>query len=144
MRQAFLKCIVTAMLVTGLVVAIGHTSNDSPWLSVWFLLFFFLGIPLVLLSIRDLGLESFRKRGPAFRAWLLLHVCALFAAFIGWLLGYIAVESGHPKAHLHQWLVLILPALVYLTPILLVLHSGNRQFLNTLWQAFRRNPNDNT
>jgi hypothetical protein len=53
-----------------------------------------------------------------------------------------ARASGHPKADLHQWLALVLPALVYLTPVLLALHSGSLGFLSVLARAFRRNPND--
>jgi hypothetical protein len=142
MRSAILKCLAAGGFIACLVMAIGHTDNASPWLVAWFLLFFFVGLPLGLLSIRDLLVAFFSSASASFRAWLLLHVCATFAACIGCLLGHMARASGHPKADLHQWLALVLPALVYLTPVLLALHSGSLGFLSVLARAFRRNPND--
>ena len=142
MRRALAKLLAVAVLVAALVFAIGNTANDSAWLIAWFLFFFFLGVPLVLLSIRDVLLALFAGASPTFRAWLLLHVCAAFAACIGLGLGYLARASAHPKAELHQWLVVILPALVYLAPLLLALKSGNARLLVVLSQAFRRKARD--
>ena len=34
-----------------------------------------------------------------------------------------AVDSGHPKAHLHQLLVVFFPLLVYATPLLTLFHG---------------------
>ena len=102
----------------------------------------FAGLPLGLLAFSDLLVALFSRRSASFNAWLLLHVCALFAACIGLLLGYMARASDHPKAELHQWLVVILPALVYLAPVLLALHSDNYRLLTVFARAFRKGPND--
>jgi hypothetical protein len=125
-------------MVAVLGFAIGRTRNDSGWLIVWFLLFIFLGIPFVLLCLRDLLMSLFARRDESFRAWLILHICAAFAAAIGYGLGHLAAVSGHPKAALHQWLVLLLPALVYVAPLFLAVNSGNLRFLEALAGAFRR------
>lgn len=138
MRHALAKLLAVAVLLAALVFAIGSTANDSAWLVAWFLLFIFLGVPLVLLSLRDVLLALFARTSETFQAWLLLHVCAAFAACIGLGLGYLARASAHPKAESHAWLVLILPALVYLVPLLLALKSGNAGFLVVLAKAFRR------
>jgi len=140
LRAAIQKCLIAALLILGLVYAIANTDNESNWLVVWFLLFFFLGIPVGLICIRDLLLAIFPSSSLSRRAWFILHVCAAFAAAIGWLLGYLAVSSGHPKASLHQWLVLIFPGIVYLVPVVLALH-GNTDFLSVLMQAFRSKKN---
>jgi hypothetical protein len=142
MRRALAKFLAVAGFVGGLVFAIGNTAEDSAWLVAWFLLFFFVGVPMVLLSIRDVLLALFAGASATFRAWLLLHVCAAFAACVGLALGYLARASGHPKAELHQWLVFILPALVYLAPVLLAVKSGHTSFLAVLAQAFRRRSRD--
>ena len=142
MRVELLKAFAVAAFVTSLVYAIGNTANDSTWLSVWFSLFFFVGLPLALLSLRDVLVAIFSGRSDSFRAWLLLHVCAFFAAGVGLLLGYMAKSSDHPKAESHQWLALVLPALVYAAPVLLALQSRNTSFLSVLAKAFRRAPRD--
>jgi hypothetical protein len=142
MRRALAKLFVVAVFVAALVFAIGNTANESAWLVAWFLLFIFLGVPLALLSIRDVLLAGFAQTSATFRGWLLLHVCAAFAACIGLGLGYMARASGHPKAELHQWLAVILPALVYVAPMLLALKSGNAGFLVLLGRAFRKSSRD--
>ncbi len=142
MRRAFSKLFATTMLLTALGWAIGHT-KDQLWLGIWFLLFIFLGIPLVLLCIRDLLLSFFANRSESFKAWAIVHVCAVFAFLLGLLLASGARSTGHPKADLHQWLVVILPGLVYLAPVFLALH-GNRVFLSTLLRPFLRKSNDET
>jgi len=139
MRRAIVKSILVGALIAALVLAIGRTPNESPLLGLWFILFIFVSIPLALLSIRDL-IVSFRSgSSESSRAWLLLHVCALFAAGVGFLIARLAKASGHPKAEWDEWLVVVLPALVYLTPVFVALHSGNFGFLAVLWRPFRRN-----
>ena len=133
MKPAVLKFAGSILLVVTLVLAIGGTSDEF-WLTAWFLAFVFLVIPLVLLSVRDLIATCFQAGGPAFRLWLLLHVCAVFAAVIGYSLGLLAELSGHPKA---KWLIVILPALVYVTPLLLWLHGLPFQLLQYLLQTIR-------
>jgi hypothetical protein len=140
MRRAMLKLLGTVVMLTVVGWAIGHT-QDQLWLGIWFLLFIFLGVPLVLLSIRDLLLSFFANRSESFKAWAIVHVCAVFAFLLGLLLASGARSTGHPKADLHQWLVLILPGLVYLAPVFLALH-GNRVFLSTLLRPFRRRSSD--
>ena len=104
MRRALATFLVVAVFVAALVFAIGNMANESAWLVAWFLLFIFLGIPLALLSIRDVLLTVFAQTSATFRAWLLLHVCAAFSACIGFGLGYMARASGHPKAdHPPRW-----------------------------------------
>ncbi len=114
------KLSLTILFIAALCVAIWQTSDEA-WLTAWFLLFFFVGIPLLLLAIRD-GLLSIKPwwlgRGP-----LLLHTCAAFAALVGYLVGWMAVDSEHPKADLHQSMVFIFPLLVYLAPLLMIFHG---------------------
>ena len=114
------KLILTVIFVAALCFAISSTNNES-WLTLWFLLFFFAGIPVSLLILKDLLFTIAPKwLGPS---QLLLHICALFGAFIGYGLGVMAVNSGHEKAHLHQLMVVIFPLMVYVVPLLMVFHG---------------------
>jgi phosphatidylglycerophosphate synthase len=108
------------LFIALLCLAIWQTDSEA-WLTAWFLLFFFVSIPLLLLAIRDALISVKPKwlgRGP-----LLLHTCAVFAAFVGYLVGWMAVDSEHPRAHLHQAMVVIFPLLVYATPLLMIFHG---------------------
>lgn len=103
-----------------LLVFISITDNEN-WRSIWTILFVFLAIPLLLLALKDtLAKITPKWLGPS---QLLLHICAIFSALIGYGLGLLAVKTGHEKAHLHQILVIIFPALVYSTPLLMVFHG---------------------
>lgn len=114
------KAISTMVFVASLCFAISSTNNEA-WLTVWFLLFFFAGIPLGLLVLKDLLVGVTPKwLGPS---QLLLHVCATFGAAIGYGLSVMAVSTGHEKAHLHQLLVVIFPLMVYATPLLMIFHG---------------------
>lgn len=114
------KVISTVIFVSLLCFAISST-NDESWLTLWFLLFFFVGIPISLLVLKDLlFIVAPKWLGPS---QLLLHVCALFGAFIGYGLGIMAVSTGHEKAHLHQLMVVIFPLMVYAVPLLMVFHG---------------------
>lgn len=114
------KTLFTIAFVTVLCFAISNTDNES-WLTAWFLLFFFVGIPLSLLVIKDLlVVVAPRWLGPS---QILLHVCALFASVIGYGLGLMAINSEHEKAHLHQLLVIVFPLIVYATPLLMIFHG---------------------
>ena len=115
-----LKTALTVIFVAFLCFAITHTNNES-WLTAWFLLFFFAGVPLSLLVLKDLlAVVVSRWIGSS---QLLLHVCAIFAAIVGYGVGYMAVSTQHEKAHLHQLLVLIFPLAVYAVPLLMVFHG---------------------
>lgn len=104
----------------GSVLAIAATEDES-WLTVWLLVFVFIALPALLLSLRDLlALVSPRWLG---RRPLLLHICAALGAGIGYGLGWMAVDSGHPQAHLHRLLVIVFPLIVYVTPLLLLLQG---------------------
>lgn len=114
------KLALTILFITILCLAIWQTVSEA-WLTAWFLLLFFVGLPLLLLAIRDSLLSikpTWLGRGP-----LLLHTCAVFAACLGYFVGWMAVESEHPKAHLHQMLVVVFPLMVYATPLLMVFHG---------------------
>jgi hypothetical protein len=116
----FWKAVATVLFLAFLCVAISQTDSDA-WLTLWFPLLFFVGIPVLLLVVRDVwvvGGKWRNRRGP-----LLLHTCAVFAALVGYGVGWMAVDSPHPKAHLHQWMVIIFPLFVYATPLLMVLHG---------------------
>ena len=114
------KTISTVVLVTALCFAISSTNNES-WLTAWFLLFFFAGIPISLLVLKDLLVVVAPKwLGPS---QLLLHVCAIFGAAIGYGLGLMAVSTEHEKAYLHQLLVVVFPLIVYATPLLMIFHG---------------------
>jgi hypothetical protein len=118
--NAITRFILTAAFIGSLCFAISST-NDVSWLTVWFLLFIFGGVPLGLLATKDI-LVAFRPSwmGPS---QLLLHICALFAAVIGYAVGWMAVDSGHEKARLHQLAVVIFPLMVYGTPLLMVFNG---------------------
>lgn len=108
------------LFIAFLCLAIWQTDSEA-WLTAWFLLFFFVSIPLLLLAIRDALIRVKPKwlgRGP-----LLLHTCAVFAALVGYLVGWMAVDSEHPRAHLHQAMVVIFPLLVYAAPLLMIFHG---------------------
>lgn len=111
----WLQASLTAVLITGLCLAIGRTESEG-WLTAWFLLLFFGGVPLALLSLRDL-IARWKPRRVG-RSQLLLHICALFGAVIGYVVGALAVASEHPKAHLHQLMVLVFssPCVLGTTP----------------------------
>lgn len=115
-----IKVISTVIFVSLLCFAISSTNHDS-WLTVWFFIFFFVGIPISLVVLKDLLFTVAQKwLGPS---QLLLHICALFGAFIGYGLGVMAVSSGHELADLHQLMVVIFPLMVYAVPLLMVFHG---------------------
>lgn len=96
-------------------------TEDEAWLTIWFILFIFIGVPLCLLVLKDLLVVVAPKWiGPS---QLLLHLCALFAAAIGYGLGVMAIEIGHQKAHLHQLMTVFFPLIVYATPLLMIFHG---------------------
>ena len=114
------RIFIVITFILSLVYAISITKNEL-WLSVWFLLLIFVGVPIILLTIRDLVVNFKPKWMGA--SQLLLHICALFSAILGFGLGYAAVQTGHEKAHIHQLLVIILPLMVYATPLLMLFHG---------------------
>ncbi|RDH45627.1 hypothetical protein [Zooshikella ganghwensis] len=115
-----LKTIITAIFVLVLCFAISSTVNEA-WLTVWFLLFFFVGIPFSFLVLKDLlVVVAPRWIGPS---QLLLHICALFGALVGYGLGAMAVSTEHQMAHLHQLMVVVFPLMVYATPLLMTLNG---------------------
>lgn len=138
MSRAIFRFLVAVAILLVSFVGIGNTSSDSNWAIVWWLMFIFVALPVLLLAVRDLIAAFSSRHSHSFRAWLMLHVCAAFAALLGLFLAWMSRASGHPKAELHQWLVLVLPALVYLTPLLLALHSGSTGFLGLLVKGLRR------
>ena len=116
LRMVFL----TALFVAFLCFAISKT-EDEAWLTLWFVLFFFVGIPLTLVVLRGILVVVLpRWVGPS---QILLHICAVFGAVIGYGLGLMAVSSGNEKAHLHQLMVIVFPVLVYATPLLMVFNG---------------------
>ena len=113
------KTLGTILFIAGLCISI-YVTDDEIWLSIWFIVLIFVGLPLLLLSLRDMlvSVAPRLRRGP-----LLLHTCAVFAALLGYGVGWMAVNSDHPKAHLHQWMVVIFPLFVYATPLLMLFHG---------------------
>ncbi|MCG2580800.1 MAG: hypothetical protein KA296_07975 [Marinobacter sp.] len=55
MKAAFIKLLGVIACLTALVGAIGST-NHQGWLTTWFLLFIFVGLPVFILAWIDLGL----------------------------------------------------------------------------------------
>jgi hypothetical protein len=139
MRLAIFRLCAALALLFLCGLGIRYFANDSSWAIAAWLGFIFFGIPLLLLAVRDLVLAFVSRRSESFRAWLMLHICAAFAATVGALLAWGARASGHPKADLHQWLPLVLVGLVYAAPIFLALHSRSLGFLRLLIAPFRRN-----
>jgi hypothetical protein len=133
MKPAVLKFIGALVLVVALGLAFAGTSDEA-WLTLWSLAFVFLVVPLILLSVRDLIATYSAATSQAFGFWLMLHICAVFAAAIGYWLGSLADSSDHPKT---KWLIVILPVLVYLTPLLLWLHALPLRLLRYLSHAIR-------
>ena len=133
MRSAISRLCAAIGFLAALSFAIANTNAES-WLTVWFLMFIFGGIPWLLLSLRDLILA---RRAQAVtentKSWLLLHVCAFFGAALGLGVYYLAKISENPAASRQAWLVVIFPALVYLSPILLALQGGDG-FLRRLFR----------
>ena len=136
MRKDVIKLLAVLGATASLIYAVGET-KDEDWLTLWFLLLIFVAVPLALLALRDVVLSFFSIRGESRRFWFLLHVCAAFAAVVGYLLGIMAAHSGHPRAELQRWLVVLLPLLVYLFPVLLWLHSLPRQLALRVWRNIR-------
>ncbi len=114
------KLSLSIIFIAVLCLLIWQTTSEA-WLTAWFMLLFFVGLPLVLFALRD-ALIPFKPKGMGRRP-LLLHTCAVFAAFVGYFVGWMAVDSEHPRAHLHQSMVIVFPLLVYLTPLLMVFHG---------------------
>ena len=110
----------TIVFICAICLAI-YFSESETWQAIWFILLLFLGLPLVLLLLRDLFVLVTPKWLG--RGQVLLHTCAIFAAFVGYGVGWMAVDSGHPKAHLHQLFVVAFALFVYATPILMLFHG---------------------
>jgi hypothetical protein len=114
------KTISTIVFVGALCFAISSAESEL-WLTVWSVLLLFLGIPFSLLVLRDMLIFVAPKwLGPS---QMLLHLCAIFAARLGYVLGSMAISSEHEKADLHQLLVFILPLFVYSTPLIMIFHG---------------------
>lgn len=141
MRLAIIRLLAALTFLFLCGVGIRYFANDGGWAIAAWLGFIFLGLPFLLLAIRDMVLALVSRRGESFRSWLMLHICAAFAAVLGFLLAWGARASGHPKADLHQWLPLVLAGLVYAAPVFLALHSGSLSFLRVLIAPFRRDSN---
>jgi hypothetical protein len=104
-----------------LCAAIFHIESET-WSGVWLLLFVCMGIPVTLLTIRDL--LSSRRFCGRFRRPLLLHVCAAFGVFVGWCMT-LMVDAGVPNADRLYWFAMLsCPCLVCATPFFLFLHGA--------------------
>lgn len=119
-NRAALKLVIFAVLLLLVCLLVART-NDEDWLTVLFPVLFFIVIPAFLLSVRDVLLTWLKPwLGPR---QLLLHVCAVLAAVVGYFVGEMAVQSGHERADLHRWMVLVFPMAVYLMPVVMALNG---------------------
>jgi hypothetical protein len=134
MKRAATILLTALALLAALAFAISRT-NDDGWLTLWFLMAIFGAVPFLLMAIRDFALAmlggSISDRG---RSWALLHTCAAFATLLGYGVYALARASDNPMASRQAWLIVVFPALVYLTPVLLALH-GNSSFAKRLFRA---------
>lgn len=105
-----------------------YFSKDDLWVTVWLILLIFVSPTVILLSLRD-TLVAFRSKFSRSPQALLLHLCAIFAALIGLGLWRMGISSGNPMANRQIWLILILPATVYVTPLLMAIRGSNYQIL---------------
>ncbi|MDJ0911325.1 MAG: hypothetical protein QNI99_19230 [Woeseiaceae bacterium] len=112
------KLVAIIVILIALAVAISVTTSEL-WLGIWLVLFILLGIPVLLLSIGDL-IDSFggsSEKQPVVPA--VIHVTAVFACLIGFLLYKLAEWSEHPMADKHADLPLIFVAIVYGVPLIM-------------------------
>ncbi|WP_147473991.1 hypothetical protein [Allofranklinella schreckenbergeri] len=120
MKKSLHRLALVIALIAGLWVALLYVPSGYSWLvgGLWLGLIF-VALPLLLLcSYEALGalLASRRARragaSPEDAGGLLLHVCAAFALAVGALVAWMA-RGGAVSAMPVGWLMLILPALVY-------------------------------
>jgi hypothetical protein len=76
MRAASLKLGSAFLFLTALAFAIRETNADS-WLTVWFILFIFVGIPFSILAFFDVGRSLRALPNPARLVRVIGIVCAL-------------------------------------------------------------------
>lgn len=142
-RKPWWRVLGVLALIACLVLAIGYTPVESAWLLAALMLgLIYAAVPLLLLSLRDALAHSWAawqqrrgRRSALSPGRLLLHICALFALVLGGLLA--CLLPGEPPAGgiSPWWLMVVMPALVYATPVFLVLNGG---LWRGIWHLFRR------
>lgn len=119
LKRLALKAL-AAMIFAASLCAYIACAEQEPW-GGWYLLFIYIAVPLNLLFIKDL-LVCVMPRWLA-PEQVLLHVCAMFAAVLGYGLGLLSHWSGIEGAPARYVLTAIFPLVVYGVPLLMVLHG---------------------
>lgn len=89
MKFAIIKLCLSLLVLASLAGAISATENDG-WLTAWFILFIFLGLPIFILSWIDLGYHLKELDNPS----LLIKFIIIIFATPQALLGLVAFLSG--------------------------------------------------
>lgn len=121
------KLVGVFVILIALAVAIGVTTSEI-WLGIWFILFIYFGIPVLLLSIADL-IRSFRalpEKNSIFST--VVHVTAVFAFLIGFLVYRMSVWSEHPMVDKHAYMPLFFVAMVYGVPLLIWIRAKATEY----------------
>ncbi len=105
-----------------LCVAIALAQSEM-YLTIWLVLLIFVGLPLVLVTISD-AIRTLRSSDRAEGFFSTgIHVTAVFAFALGYILSQMAIWSDHPFKEKHAYLPILFVALVYGYPLVMFLKA---------------------
>ena len=116
MQRTVAKLIAILFALAALALAI-RAAESELWVGIWMMLFIYLALPVGLLTIADLVRAARGKEASDSLFSTAVHVTAVFAFLLGYLLHRIAEWSDSPVADRQVWLPLIFVALVYVVPL---------------------------
>jgi hypothetical protein len=112
MKRVVAKFAAILAILAALAAAIGSAESEF-WLGLWMLAFVYVAIPVMLLTIADL-IRTARGRADDEQVFSTgVHVTAVFAFLVGYLVYKMAVWSEHPMVDRHAYLPIVFVALVY-------------------------------
>jgi len=122
MKRIAKKLATVVTIIAFLCFAIIITDSEL-WLTIWLVLLIFVGVPLCLVSVADIVREI---RGPEAETGFFstgIHVTAVFACLVGYLLYRMADWTDHAFEDKHVYLPFIFVAVVYGYPLLMWLRA---------------------
>lgn len=134
MKRTLTKLIAIVVVLSALSLAISVTESEI-WLGIWLVLFIYIAIPVLFLSIADL-IRSIRGKPAKDSIFSTgIHVTAVFGFLVGFLLYRMSVWSDHPSVDKHAYLPLLFVAMVYGFPAIMWIRARATEIF---FRAIRR------
>ena len=89
MRPALMKLAAVTLFLCCMAVFISQTDSEG-WLTLWFVLFIFVGLPVFIMSVMDLGKTLRESQSPSYLVMILGMLLGVPQA----LLGLVAIALG--------------------------------------------------